>query len=242
MMRVSLSTSVLLMAFFATVSCRAGIAGPSPAVTGNAARFFDPAAEAAAKQATRELDQARPALTVEGDSESHVVTNCRDYLHWRALPAQPATDHDGAATSNYLMCAIVALAPGARRGARSYFDEHAIGDAIYRSLDLTTFVSSLSAEADAGRSRLAAMKFKHVDVSAVDVKAETPDWNYDFHTLAMADFDGDGLDDLLVAFTDDAKRGTAFVATTLLLRRTEANAPIQAELPRAALHPSAGAE
>lgn len=225
-------TAAGFLALLVSVSCRAWAGAPTPAAEHPAVRFFDRAAEDVATNAAREVEKSRPKLTLEDDDGKHVVVRCRDYLDRTSSGAQPATDHDGAVTPNYLMCAVAALAPSARPSATVRFDDAKIGETIYRYLDLTSFVSSLSAEAETGKTSLVQMEFEQVDVTPTGVEVETPDWNYSFQALAAGDFDGDGFEDLLVAFTDDAKRGTAFVATTLLLHRTGNAGPVRAELPR----------
>lgn len=211
------------------VSC--GRQDPSaPDSSGAIVRFFDAGAREVAQRPEPELDRARPAITLENGGR-HTVSNCRDYLLWTSRGSQPVTDHDGAATSNYVMCAVAALAPLARTQSRSMFVPDTIGDAIYRSLDLRTFVSSLRAEADAGKHYLADFDFSPVSVTHDAIEAETSDWRFSFQALAAGDFDGDGIEDLLVAFTEAAKKGTALLAMTLLLRRNQPDADISATVP-----------
>ncbi len=47
--------------------------------------------------------------------------------------------------------------------------------------------------------------------------------------LAAGDFNGDGIEDIVVTFYDDAKAGTYFSITTLLLTQTEPDDRIAAE-------------
>jgi len=207
---------------------------PAPSVERDepdvAVRYFDPAAEDVGREAAREYELTRPSITLENGG-THLVSGCRDFLQWTSRDAQPSTDRDGATMSSYVMCAVAALAPGGRRAGHSYFDEQALGDVIYRKLDLRSFGSSLRAEADAGKPHLADMTLAAVSVTPTAVDVETPDWRFSFQALAASDFDGDGTGDLLVAYTEAAKRGTAFQSLTLLLRRSAADADVIASIP-----------
>ncbi len=90
---------------------------------------------------------------------------------------------------------------------------------IINQLDLQTLRSSLKQKLDDKPETLKMLPFLNTLVKGNSVISKNAAWYYKFNILAKGDFNHDGIEDLLVGFTDQAKEGNYFSYSTLVITR-----------------------
>lgn len=94
-----------------------------------------------------------------------------------------------------------------------------LSEQVYRHLDLGTFGTSLWPRRASDSHRFLDFNLPEPDFSASGFSIETEDWFYGLWFRAIADFDGDGIADVLVEFVDHAKRASYFEISPIILSR-----------------------
>lgn len=79
---------------------------------------------------------------------------------------------------------------------------------VIERLDLTTFRNSLGPLRSVGMRHFADMGLTPTEISEGRVVLETESWYYCLEVVDRRDVNGDGIEDLLIRFTDDSKEGT----------------------------------
>jgi hypothetical protein len=125
--------------------------------------------------------------------------------------------------------ALLAAETSANAGMISYLPKTDVEHFIVHNLDLATFPSSI-------RPRLGSYHHfadVNIGISAIEpgeihLSAFWDGWIYDFKILGRGDFNGDGIEDLAVCFTDDGHPtgGSYYAVEPLLLTRITANGPL----------------
>jgi len=122
------------------------------------------------------------------------------------------------------LAALVMLAQGvnAERTAssqKSFLPREGLGRLIVDHLEITTFRSSLGPRRTPGMRHFADLGMKPTRVTEQRVEFDSDEWSYAITVTERADKNGDGLEDLVVKFTDEARHGTYKAESTLLLTR-----------------------
>ena len=105
--------------------------------------------------------------------------------------------------------------------AKSFIPEKDVEQFVVDKLDLTTFWSSLShpPAKDWGKRHLKDYGIAATEITKNRIECETDDWYYIFEIVRRGDENGDGIEDLVIRFDDDAKQGTYLTADTFLFTR-----------------------
>ncbi len=90
---------------------------------------------------------------------------------------------------------------------------------LIESLDLQTIRSSLKQKLGDTSQTIKDTPFLKAKVKGDGVIIDTEDWFYQFNVLAKGDFNGDGKEDLMIEFVDQAKNGNYFSHETLIVTR-----------------------
>ena len=192
--------------------------------------FFDAKIRTAFDNRAKELGKSRPTTTLRGPNEHHRVTTCTDLL--RRVKSGPPLEQIEVdrVFSEYKICLVLGVLEQAQAPRISYFDHQALGSDFLKKLNLATLHSSLYPRAPSPKDgfRFSDFTFSSVKTSSHSLELADEDWNYAVIALAAADFDRDGVEDLVVYFYDDSKSGTYFQLTTLILSRTTPNGWITA--------------
>lgn len=99
----------------------------------------------------------------------------------------------------------------------SYIPSEGVEQFIVERLDLTTFRNSLGPLRSAGMRHFSDMGLVPTEISEGRMVFETGSWYYSLEILDRRDVNGDGLEDLLIRFTDDSIEGTYLTVYVYLM-------------------------
>lgn len=94
-----------------------------------------------------------------------------------------------------------------------------LGQLVVDRLDLTTFRSSLGPSRSKGMRHFSDLGMKPTKLGDEVIEFDSEDWLLRITILERADKNGDGVEDLVVRFDDEAKKGSYHQSTKLLLTR-----------------------
>lgn len=224
--RLARETALIVVALAALAGCSR--ATEAPRIT-ERVRFFDEDARRDAAEAESDMLAPRTPVTLDVEGRRRSAASCQEYLALLEQGAEPATDADASVALEYAYCGLFRAVLRATPVRRSNFDSP-LGSTLYRHLDLTTVRTSLAPSVPDGKFTLESI-FAEASVSQHAVEIHTSDWDYTLRVLAAGDFDGDGREDLVVLFIDDAREGTFLITSTLILVRPDPAGPVRAAFP-----------
>ena len=99
----------------------------------------------------------------------------------------------------------------------SYIPFEGLEQFIVERLDLTTFRNSLGPLRSAGMRHFSDMGLIPTEISEGRIVFETEFWYYCLEVLERRDVNGDGIEDLLIRFTDDSIEGTYLTVYVYLM-------------------------
>ena len=114
---------------------------------------------------------------------------------------------------------------------KSFFPEKELAKFLYENLDLRTFPSSLRPRMTPETKHLADLSLTPTKTEEALFEIDTEDWLYTFRIEDRIDVDKDGVEDLIVVFTDFAKKGSYRSAQQLVLTRLNDKALVVAITP-----------
>lgn len=187
--------------------------------------FFDDETEQAFESLEDELTRTRSKFVIFSGEGYLEASNCAQLGQ---LLAAGATLEAGArpTVGEVRMCLSLLALRSAGAPRITHFDHEKLGSQVFNALRLDTLRSSFGPRLDDEHETLADFEFVTTDVQAHAVELSEDDWNYSVQVLAAADFDHDGIEDLLALFYDDARFASYFSLSTLILSRPQANGPI----------------
>jgi hypothetical protein len=97
---------------------------------------------------------------------------------------------------------------------------------VVEAFDLTTIRSSFGPRRLSGRANHFGDFGLKPAISGNTAVFDTPDWYYSVDILHRGDENGDGLEDVVICFTDKAKGGSYATVTPYLLTRYDAKGPL----------------
>lgn len=167
--------------------------------------ILDPELKAALVSPSVTAYSEKPALLFDSGKS---ISNCSGYIDERAVSVMNEAYFNRIASREYLVCDAVHLLSDATffhspRAEASFYTDRLIFD-----LDLGSFLSSLGPQIQ-GMDYPVIDNLNHFSVRSeqYSVILDADDWNLTFELVARADFSGDGLEDWLIFFTDEAKAG-----------------------------------
>ncbi len=95
---------------------------------------------------------------------------------------------------------------------------------VFQHLDLTTFPNSTGPRRKAGQRLFADLSIKPTRTSEMEAVSEDGDWTYSIKVLARRDFNGDGVQEVVICFSDVAGQGTYNIQQPLLVQMLEGRA------------------
>ena len=104
----------------------------------------------------------------------------------------------------------------------SFLPKDQVGKFLAANLDLTTFRNSFGPRRSPGQRHFADFGIKPTKVTEEVVEFDLEDWRYPIAIIERGDVNGDGLEDLVIRFTDQAKLGTYASSEKLLVTRYSA--------------------
>lgn len=108
---------------------------------------------------------------------------------------------------------------------RSFFPAHDTAAFLVHELDIGSFRSSLAPQRRGNEHSMADLGLAATRSSNDMVEFDYPDWLYRLRIVARRDANRDGLEDLEVCFTDQAKKGTYRSEQSLLITRYSTDTP-----------------
>lgn len=99
----------------------------------------------------------------------------------------------------------------------SYIPSEGVEQFIVERLDLTTFRNSLGPARSAGMRYFSDMGLVPTEISEGRIVFETESWYYGLEVVGRRDVNNDGIQDLLIRFTDDSIDGTYLTVYVYLM-------------------------
>jgi hypothetical protein len=182
----------------------------------------------------RPASQDQERFEIEVRQGTKVIEDCHSLLEVLALPEDVVGDAIGRREhTGYRGCIAVALLERAQPAARSNFSKRSpLADVVDR-LDMLSFRSSLGPGFERGES----LKWLQIATTRGNTRGRyefqptkliltIEDWYYELELEAAGDWTGDGLEDLMVRFMDDASDATFFYVGTLILEAPTPDGPL----------------
>ena len=186
--------------------------------------FFDGAIQAAYLSCPVELERHKPAFDVEGRGR---LNSCQSILHDR--DPREALEAARELMADYAPCFLLDALRHATPSRQSHFDHGRLGPDLRDHLVLTSFASSLGPRHLHVEYKFGDLKPSNVSALSQRLTVETTDWFYDIRIVAATDVDGDGNEDLLALFFDEAKDASYKTVAPLIFTRSAVNGPILAK-------------
>ncbi|MFP8967682.1 hypothetical protein ACKC9G_13950 [Pokkaliibacter sp. CJK22405] len=158
-----------------------------------------------------------------------VVFNCEQYLQAKRTSTLAEDVNNIRQSANYLTCDTLALLQQAKASLPVAGQDY--GKALAESLDLRSFPSSLAPMLDDDRYTLSRMDNPAVQLSNEVVSYSSEELNFSLQLMALADADGDGVDDWIVWMSDEAKEGNYADYEVLLIHDPQPGKLMTATLP-----------
>ncbi|MDH3671585.1 MAG: hypothetical protein OES46_10525 [Gammaproteobacteria bacterium] len=194
-------------------------------------KFFDVKTRKAFGNYRQEITKHRKPTTLHEQGESYRIKTCAELLELLEQGLSLEEARVDRVFSGYQTCLVLSILRYAQSPRVSYFKHQALGDQILKHLNLATLRSSLYPRAKSPKQgfTFSDFKFSSIETTPHALAVEDEGWRYGVNVLAASDFNGDGIEDVVATFYDDAKTGTYFSITTLLLTQTEPDGRIAAE-------------
>ena len=156
-------------------------------------------------------------LKMENDKGILSANTCSEYLSNLADYNVVESDENMHMRLYYLPCVMDVLQVKAKGSKSSLFDGD-LSRVITNELDLTTFRSSLRRKLDKNIKTFNALKYEY-NYADMQVTVKRSNWEYVFLLLGKGDYDGDGFEDLIVLFVDQALTSSYYSSSLLLLHK-----------------------
>jgi hypothetical protein len=101
----------------------------------------------------------------------------------------------------------------------SFIPDRWVAKFIGENLDLTTFRNSFGSRREPGMRHFADFGIRPTKTSDQLIEYDLNDWWYSISIRERRDENGDGLEDLIIVFTEKAKKGSYFSSKQLLITR-----------------------
>lgn len=170
----------------------------------------DPLADFDARMA-----EARYPIDIDGVT----IENCADVFAAMGTNVDLQWASEFRQFVDYNECFELPMLCHARVAEQNLWRVEGLAEEIYQRLDLGSIGSSFGPRRPADSYRYADFELPHPKFSAVGFEIETEGWYYALWLRAVADFDGDGVADVLVTFVDHTKRATYFDVSPVILSR-----------------------
>lgn len=108
----------------------------------------------------------------------------------------------------------------------SFIPKDKMGAFLAAHLDLTTFRNSFGPRRHPGQRHFADFGLKPTQIREREVEFELEDWFYSVAVTERADVNSDGVEDLVIRFTDQAVKGTYATSEKLLVTRYSEKSPL----------------
>jgi len=112
---------------------------------------------------------------------------------------------------------LSSLAASQNNQTLSYIPSEGLEQFIVERLDLTTFRNSLGPARSVGMRHFADFGLTPTEISEGRIVFETESWYYCLEVLDRRDVNKDGIEDLLIRFTDDSVEGTYLTVYVYLM-------------------------
>lgn len=150
------------------------------------------------------------------------IRNCDDFE--KALAGKPFTFEVARKIEQPLWCAVVSAVSRMARPRRALFDPERLGEEIYQHLDMSSLHwGDLDVRlGQRGLYTLAQLGLKAVRTDKNQVSIYTDEGEYDISVITMADFEGDGGQQIYCELTfQDGKTNKIIEYAALLTRETK---------------------
>lgn len=110
----------------------------------------------------------------------------------------------------------------------SYLPQADLSRFIAEKFDIASIRSSLGPQRQPGQHHFSDLGITIMSATDADVTLKSKGWVYAFTILRVGDYNGDGIKDVAVCFTDDGRGagGSYFSREPYLLTRYSANGPL----------------
>ena len=171
-----------------------------------------------------------------GERKSAHVDNCNSLKHWAAQGYEARINPNFKALQyNEITCRIIELLRHAKPARKSHVREFALdADAINylpAMVDLHPFTSGVRWQCEANEKGIPLAQASEVSKIKIagpnEMEFESPGMSVGVEAMARGDFNGDGLDDLVVRVVAGATGGTWGGTRQLLLSRAYPNAVLR---------------
>lgn len=154
--------------------------------------------------------RAELLAAIKNDADLSLVSGFRWFPDYNECFELPLLCHAPAATEN----------PWGTEG---------LAEQVYRHFDLGTIGSSFGPRRPADSYRYSDFDLPTPEFSANGFMIETDRWYYGLQLIAIADFNGDGVADVLAWFVDHAKRASYFDVSPIILSRDAIGSDIRGQ-------------
>jgi len=160
-----------------------------------------------------------PAIKLIKHYEVITVSSCKTFMKKLGEYQLVETPNNMQLYWDYIPCVASQLLAKAKSSHKSVY--HNFETLILENLDLNSFKSSLRPRLSNTDKSLKTLGMKNKSQDSVVVLIETTDWKYQWTLLAQGDFNGNGAEDLLVRFLDQAKKSNYFSVQLLVLQSND---------------------
>ncbi|MFM7025222.1 MAG: hypothetical protein ACKOWC_04080 [Limnohabitans sp.] len=115
--------------------------------------------------------------------------------------------------------ALVLTAQVSHAAGQTFFPNQDLAQFLVLKLDLATFRNALGPRRTETRRTFAELGIAATQAQPDAVVLETEDWQFRLKVLRRTDINRDGLEDLALCFTEEARRGSYFAQQALLVTR-----------------------
>lgn len=212
-------------------NCASNKTAPDSPAFESVVKFLDAKTRKAFGNYGQEITRHRKPTTLHEQGKSYRISTCVELLELLERGVSLEKARVDRVFSEYQTCLVLSILRYGQTPRVSYFKHGALGDQILKDLNLATLRSSLYPRAKSPKQgfTFSDFKFSSIQTSPHSLTLEDEGWRYGVDVLAAGDFNGDGIEDVVATFYDDAKTGTYFSITTLLLTQTEPDGRIAAE-------------
>lgn len=162
-----------------------------------------------------EARMAQPRLS--SDVDGVTIENCADLFSAMSTGLDLKAISEFRWFAEFHECFELPVLCHARAVADNHWRAKGLAEQIYWRFDLGSIGSSLWPRRTADSHRYTDFDLPTPEFRADGFMIETEDWYYGIHLRAIADFDGDGVADVLATFVDHAKQATYFDVSPIIL-------------------------
>jgi len=162
-----------------------------------------------------------PAIKLIKHYEVITVSSCKTFTEKLGEYKLVETPNNMQLYWDYIPCVANRLLAKAKSSQKSAFIN--FESLIMENLDLKGFNSSLRPRLSNTDNTLKALGMKNNSKDNTEILIETTDWKYQWTLLAQGDFNGDGVEDVMLRFLDQAKKSNYFSVQLLVLQSNDAD-------------------